>query len=150
MRKILATAATLGLASLGAIVPASSAQASTTCDNAWHSTGDGYFRAYEAINCNRLLGTDKDNDTNWADSVGGFRGSANDAATSLLHKGTSGMAVKVYQHKSYGGGHICLTKAELYMDAISGFKYTNGAEVNNSISSHQWVWNSDCGKFLDD
>lgn len=34
MRKILATAATLGLAGLGVIVPSGGAQAATACDNA--------------------------------------------------------------------------------------------------------------------
>ncbi|MFE0948521.1 peptidase inhibitor family I36 protein [Streptomyces mutabilis] len=149
MRKTLAAAATLGLATLGVLVPASGAQASAACDNAWHSAASGYFYAYDHDNCSGQLGRDVDDDAHWADSSGAFQGGDNDDAQSLLHKGTSGMAVKVYQHANYGGGHACLAKSEYYMSDLSAQKFSNGAWVNQSISSHKWVWHADCGKFLD-
>lgn len=153
MRKILATAATLGLAGLGAIVPATSAQASTACDNAWRNATSGYVYAYKYINCDTYLGRDIDEDSNWADSSGGFQGSDNNNATSVLHKGTSGMAVKFYDHVNYSGGHTCLKKSEVYMDSLGLQYFTsyNGTaeSANNDISSHNWVWESACSKFLD-
>ncbi|WP_217249212.1 hypothetical protein [Streptomyces sp. AC602_WCS936] len=149
MRKLFAAAATLGLAGLGVLVPASGAQASTACDNAWNSASSGYFYAYNYDNCGGYLGKDADNDANWSDGSGSFRGGDNDETQSLLHKGTSGMAVKVYQHANYRGGHTCIAKSEYYMDDLSGFTYTNGVSANESISSHKWVWHGDCGKFLD-
>ncbi|GAA2114024.1 hypothetical protein [Streptomyces synnematoformans] len=150
MRRILAAAATLGLAGLGALVPASGSQAaSEACDNAWHNAPSGHFRAYNSSNCSGLLGSDPGYDGNWSNSEGRFQGTDNDKATSLVHKGTSGMAVKVYQHSHYSGGHTCLAKAEYYMDTLSGHYYTNGVSVNNSISSHEWAWHSNCAKFLD-
>jgi hypothetical protein len=148
MRKILAAAATLGLASLGAIVPATSAHASAACDTAWRNASSGYFYAYDYDNCSGTLGADDGDDSNWADGAGAFRGSDNDAVQSLLHKGTSGMHVKLYRHAGYGGGHTCIAKAEYYMSDLSGFTFTDGSPVNVNISSHQWVW-SGCGKFLD-
>ncbi|GAA2114004.1 peptidase inhibitor family I36 protein [Streptomyces synnematoformans] len=150
MRRILAAAATLGLASLAALVPASGAQAaSANCESAWKSTPAGHFRAYDNSDCTGLLGSDAGNDSNWADSTGRFQGTANDKATSVVHKGTSGIAVKVYQHPHYSGGHTCLAKSGSYSETLSGHYYTNGVSVNNSISSHEWVWHGNCDKFLD-
>ncbi|GAA3771031.1 hypothetical protein ACFS5L_12615 [Streptomyces phyllanthi] len=148
MRKILAAAATLGLAGLGVIVPATAAQASAACDTAWRNAASGYFYAYDYDSCSGTLGLDDDNDANWSDTSGSFQSGDNDDAQSILHKGTSGMAVKVYRHASYGGGHTCLKKSEYYMDDLTGHTYTDGSGVNVSISSHKWVWESDCGKFL--
>lgn len=148
MRKILAAAATLGLAGLGVLVPVSSAQASVACDNAWNSATSGYFYAYDYDSCDTSLGREDGNDSNWADSADGFQGGDNDDAQSVLHKGTSGMHVKLYRHAGYTGGHTCIAKAEYYMDDLSGFTFTDGSSVNVNISSHEWVW-SGCGKFLD-
>ena len=148
MRRILATAATLGLAGLGVIVPAATAQASAACDTAYKNATSGYFYAYDFDSCSGYLGRDADEDYSWADSSGGFQGADNDDAQSVLNKGTSGMAVKLFRHAGYAGGHTCLAKAEYYMDDLSGYTFTDGSSVNNSISSHQWVWHGDCGKFL--
>lgn len=148
MRKILAAAATVGLAGLGVLVPATGAHASAACDTAWHNADSGYFYAYDFDNCSTSIGRDIDDDASWADSSGAFQGSDNDDAQSILHKGTSGMAVKVYQHAYYGGGHACLAKAEYYMSDLNGQTYTNGVGVSSSISSHKWVWHGECGKFL--
>lgn len=149
MRRIIATAATLGLAGLAVIVPATAAQANAACDAAYGEADSGYFYAYDYDNCDGQLGRDIDNDSNWADSSGAFQGGDNDDAQSILNKGTSGMAVKVYRHAGYSGGHTCLAKNEYYMSDLSGHTYTDGSSVNASISSHQWVWHGACGKFLD-
>lgn len=148
MRKSLLAVATAIVVGLGVMVPVSSAQASASCDNAWQNSNFGYFYAYQGYSCSIYLGRDQGNDPNWGDNHGGFRGSDNNAASSILHKGTSGMAVKVYDHK-YGGGHTCLKQAEYYMSILSGHKFTSGENVNNDISSHQWVWHGSCSRFLD-
>ncbi|GGZ13256.1 hypothetical protein CP967_13450 [Streptomyces nitrosporeus] len=148
MRKFLAAAATLGLAGLGVIVPATAAQASAACDTAWKNAASGYLYAYDYDSCSGYLGRDADADYSWADSSGGFQGGDNDDAQSLVHKGSSGMAVKLYRHAGYAGGHTCLAKAEYYMDDLSGYTFTDGSPVNASISSHEWVWHGECGKFL--
>ncbi|WP_216589995.1 hypothetical protein [Streptomyces brasiliscabiei] len=149
MRKILATAAALGLAGLGVLVPAGSAQASAACDTAWNNATSGYFYAYANDNCSGVLGKDDGSDANWVDRAGAFQGNDNDDAESILHKGTSGLAVKVYQHINNGGGHTCIKKSEYYMSSLAGHTYTNGASADLSISAHKWVANSECDKFLD-
>jgi hypothetical protein len=151
MRKISVLFATLGLVVAGALFPAS-AQASAVCDAEYHSTVSGFFRAYDGINCSTRLGSDADNDVNWSDSVGGFQGSDNDDAGSLIHKGTSGLAVKVYVHASYRGNYGCITKGEKYVSNLGDDYLTGGSGSHtawNSISSHEWVDESDCnGAFL--
>ncbi|MFE5601381.1 hypothetical protein ACFQ8O_19600 [Streptomyces coelicoflavus] len=150
MRKILAAAATLGLAGLGAIVPATGAQASTACDNAWHNARSGYFYAYSGYNCSGYIGSTGSWDSDYGNSSGPFQGGDTNTASSILHKGTSGMAVQVFNGtgQDWGGGHTCIKKSEYYMSSLSGHTFTSGAGVNNGISSHRWVWNSSCGKFL--
>lgn len=49
--------------------------------------GDGYFRAFDAVDCREPLGKSDVNDGNWNDAVGGFRSASNDRATSLLNTG---------------------------------------------------------------
>jgi hypothetical protein len=147
MRKISVLFATLGLVLAGALFPMS-AQASAVCDTAWHAAQPGYFRAYDYINCSGFLGTTQGNDSNWADSSGGFNGSDGNKAHSLLHKGTSGMAVKVYTGVSYSGNWGCIKQSELYVSNLNDDDLTGGPgsyPASNSISSHKWVWNGDCG-----
>ncbi|KAF2778053.1 hypothetical protein ACFWQ6_27900 [Streptomyces coelicoflavus] len=150
MRKILAAAATLGLAGLGAIVPATGAQAATACDTAWHNARSGYFYAYSGYNCSGYIGSTDSWDSDYGNSSGPFQGGDTNTASSILHKGTSGMAVQVFNGtgQDWGGGHTCIKKSEYYMSSLAGHTFTSGAGVNNGISSHRWVWNSSCGKFL--
>ncbi|GAA3771038.1 hypothetical protein ACFS5L_12620 [Streptomyces phyllanthi] len=150
MRKTLAISAALGVAALGVLVPTTSAQASTACDTSWNSAPPGSFYAYDFTDCSGLLGrTAESSDANWGDSSGPFQGNADNAASSILHKGTSGMAVKVYQYPGYLGGHACLKKSESYKEDLSRHTFSNGAGMDNDISSHRWVWESACGTFLD-
>ena len=153
MRKILATVATLGLAGLGVLVPVSGAQASAACDAAWDNATSGHFYAYDNTSCSGLLGHTESWDSDWGNSSGPFEGGDTNKASSILHKGTSGLAVMVLNGtgQDWAGGHACIKKSEYYMSSLSGWTFTSGSEysVNNGISSHQWVPNSDCGKFLD-
>lgn len=114
------------------LLPAGAAQASVVCDN---------------DRCSGLLGAAEGNDSNRGDKSGKFQKDS-DKAQSLVHKGTSGMAVKLYRLAGYSGGHTCIKKSEYYMDDLSGHTFTSGYLVDNNISSHQWAWDSSCGRFL--
>ncbi|KOG31372.1 hypothetical protein [Streptomyces resistomycificus] len=151
MRKTLAAAATLGLAGLAVIVPTSGAQAATPCDNAWNSATNGYFYAYANDNCSGYLGSAEGADSNWGNSQGSFQGGDTNNAESILHKGTSGLAVQVFNGtgEDWAGGHTCIKKSEYYMSSLNGFSFTSGYDVDNEISSHRWVAEGSCGKFLD-
>jgi hypothetical protein len=149
MRKTLATAATLGLAALGTIVPTSSAHASAACDNAWNAAASGYFYAYAYDHCYYTLGSDAGDDADWNTGRGGFTAGAGDEAASVLHKGTSGMSVKLFESANYGGGHICIRKNEYYVDTLNGWTFNNGHRALLNINSHKWVWDGSCSKFLD-
>lgn len=152
MRKTSVLLATLGLAVAGALLPITSAQASAACDTAWNNATSGRFGAFENTNCAGILGSDADDDSNWADSVGSFQGSDNDKASSLLHKGTSGLAVKVYSDANYRGNYGCVSKGEKYVSTLHD-NYLNGGDAYyrawDSISSHKWVTEWDCnGAFM--
>ncbi|MFI6425781.1 hypothetical protein [Promicromonospora sp. NPDC050880] len=147
MRKIFVLLASLGLVITGALFPVS-AQASTACDNAWHNATSGYFYAYDYINCSGYLGKSNGNDANWGNSSGGFQGTDNNKAHSLLHKGTSGMAVMVFNGFNHSGNWSCVKKSEYYVsnlndDSLAGGAGSSGA--SNTISSHKWVSTSSCG-----
>ncbi|KDN72972.1 hypothetical protein DF19_07265 [Streptomyces olindensis] len=152
MRKIPALFATLTLAGLGALVPTTSAQAaSAACDNAWNGAASGWLYAYKNIHCSGgVLGRDASNDENWGDGRGELRYVANQAS-SLVHKGTSGMAVKVYDGTNYTGASACLAKSELYVSDLTDDHLVGGGPgsgritANDTISSHKWVWESACG-----
>ncbi|MFC8799074.1 hypothetical protein ACFT2C_15165 [Promicromonospora sp. NPDC057138] len=147
MRKISVLLATLGLVLAGALFPMS-AQASTACDTAWHNATSGNFYAFDFMNCSGKLGSTTGNDSSWSDSSGGFQGSDGNKAHSLLHKGTSGMAVKVYSGVSYQGNWSCIKKSEFYVSQLYGDYLTGGSgsyQAWNSISSHKWVREADCG-----
>ncbi|MET8828387.1 hypothetical protein ABZX40_21895 [Streptomyces sp. NPDC004610] len=150
MRKILATTATLGLTALGVILPASGAQASAACDTAWNSAVSGRFYAYDHTQCSGFMGSTESWDSDWGNSSGPFQGDDTNKASSILHKGTSGLAVQVFNGtgQDWAGGHTCLAKSEYYMSSLSGHTFTSGEPVNNGISSHRWVANGSCGKFL--
>jgi hypothetical protein len=97
------------------------------------------------------LGKTTGNDSNWGDSAGGFRGGDTNNASSLLHKGTSGMAVKVYDKTGYTGAYSCIKKSEYYVSNLIDDHLTGGGPgtgqvpANNTISSHKWVEESACG-----
>lgn len=151
MRKISILLATLGLVVTGALFPVTSAQASAACDTAWHNATSGNFYAFANIHCNTRMGADAGSDANWSDSSGSFQGSDNDRASSILHKGTSGLAVKVYVHSNYSGNYGCITKGELYVDSLHDNYLTGGSgsyRAWDSISSHEWVTEGACNGHL--
>ncbi|MEU0382866.1 hypothetical protein [Streptomyces chartreusis] len=152
MRKILATAAALGLATLGALVPAGTAQAAVGCADNYDEATSGYMYAYWNDRCEGYLGRSAGEDSDWGNSTGGFQGSDENRATSLLHKGTSGLAVAFYRLPGFDGGHICLTKSEKYAstledggDNFAFDRFSTGYVADNRISSHRWVEERDCG-----
>ncbi|WP_328501900.1 hypothetical protein OG828_20015 [Streptomyces sp. NBC_00457] len=83
------------------------------------------------------------------DSSGPFQRNNDNAATSVLFKGTTGLAVKFYEGPGYSGGHLCLEASEAYADSLAGTTFSNGTPANDNISSHRWVPSSECGAFLD-
>ncbi|WP_405589820.1 hypothetical protein [Streptomyces sp. NBC_01190] len=151
MRKPFVILATVALTGLGALLPATSAHASTACDNAWAGATSGYFYAYSNANCSGYLGKAEGDDSNWGDSSASFQGSDTNSASSVLTRGTSGEAVALYNGTGtdWGGGYTCLRKNEYYASNLSDNTFTSGAGVDNAISSHRWVSESACyGHFL--
>ncbi|MFC9270673.1 hypothetical protein ACFTXJ_23205 [Streptomyces zhihengii] len=150
MRKTLATAATLALAGLGVVLPAGGAQASDTCNRAYQTALGGYFYAYSGDHCTGELGRTTSWDSDWGNSSGPFRGGDTNNAQSILHKGTSGLAVQVINGtgQDWGGGYTCLTKGEKYMSDLGGFTFSSGEPVDNGISSHQWITEKSCGDWI--
>ena len=55
---------------------------------------------------------------------------------------------KFYENSDVSGGHVCLLPGELYADDLSDSRFSNGAPVNDNISSHQWVNRNSCAVFL--
>jgi hypothetical protein len=152
MRKISVLLATLGLAIAGALFPVASAQAaSANCDAQWRSATSGHFYAYDGVGCGGAFGSSAGDDANWGDSSGGFRGGDTNNASAILHKGTSGLAVKVYNGANYTGAYSCIKKSEYYVSNLTDDYLTGGVHpsdrvsANNTISSHEWVQESACG-----
>ncbi|WP_454860196.1 hypothetical protein [Promicromonospora soli] len=151
MRKISVLFATLGLVIAGALLPVASAQAAQRCDDQWHSATSGHFYAYDYLHCGNKLGNTSGNDSNWGDSSGAFRGTDTNRAGSILHKGTSGLAVKVYNNTGYTGAAACIKKSEYYVSDLTDDYLTGGGPGSgrvtayNTISSHKWVRESACG-----
>ncbi|MEV6171016.1 hypothetical protein AB0L99_22625 [Streptomyces sp. NPDC051954] len=143
MRTFSATLTALALAALGALVPATGAQAATPCDNAWNSAPPGYLYLYGSTNCNGLLARAGADDPDWYDTSGPVRGLDTGDVGSLLQKGTTGMAVKLYEGPGHTGDHVCLTRSEPYVSETSELTFPDGRPVN-SIRSHQWVSASEC------
>ncbi|MFE7031832.1 hypothetical protein ACFU9Y_16085 [Streptomyces sp. NPDC057621] len=107
--------------------------------------GDGYVRAYDAVDCNEQIGAAQGNDDNWNDTAGPFRSPSNDKATSLLNTGTySGGVnnVQFWENKDAGGHTGCLRRGELYVDDLrdNTLAEDDGSKINanNKISSHSW------------
>jgi hypothetical protein len=147
MRKFTVTAALVGLTALGAVVPATAAQAAdstvagSVCDSKWGAR-NGNMYAWDAYDCggNPLIVASGDSN-NW--------GGANDRASSVMNRGFTGnlAIVKFYYLTDHLGGHTCLMPGELYADNLSDNTFTNGASVDNNIRSHEWV-NGGCGAIL--
>ncbi|MER5551678.1 hypothetical protein ABT001_08350 [Streptomyces sp. NPDC002793] len=145
MRKAFAALTTVALASLGALVPATSAQAAD-CSDAMAGARSGYMYAYDSTNCNGHLGNASGDDSNWGDSALSFRAGDTNKASSILNNGNS-YEVKFYNSTGHSGGHICLSRAEGWASNLSDDTFTTGASANNSISSHAWASSSNCSKW---
>lgn len=156
-RKIPVLLAAVALAGLGAAVPVTTAQAAPeqaaapSCRNAWRGATAGDFYAYRFANCDGFLGKTKSWDSNWGNGAGPFQVWDTNTASSVLNKGTSGMAVAVYNGTGtdWGGGYACLARSELYASNLRDDRFSNGVPANDAISSHRWVRNAQCyGRFL--
>lgn len=152
MRKMSVLLATLGLVVAGTLFPVTSAQAaSQLCDSAWNSATSGRFYAYDYADCLGRLGSSAGNDSNWGDSSGDFTTVDTNKAGSIVHKGTSGLAVKVYDGTGYTGAYACIKRSEYYVSSLDddyltgGVHYTDRVKAANTISSHRWVEESACG-----
>lgn len=106
---------------------------------------DGYFRAYDAVDCAEQLGAARGDDANWNDGSGPFRSPSNDRATSLLNTGTYSGGINnvmVYSDAGPNGYMGCLAWRELYVDDLRDNTLFNanglGINANNKISSHHW------------
>ncbi|MFE5601382.1 hypothetical protein ACFQ8O_19605 [Streptomyces coelicoflavus] len=164
MRRIPAAFATLALAVLGAVVPATGAQASTAstdssasnasnastaatasevCENAWHNARSGYLYLYSGFDCSGYLASTAANDRDWGDSSGSVRGVAVGTVKSLLFKASSALAVELYAGTDHTGSHVCLTRSEPYLTDLGGAEFPDGTPLD-ATRSHRWTWASAC------
>lgn len=158
MRKLGIAVTVMGLTALGLAVPATAAQATGTgalgavCDSKWPGR-DGYVRAWDGKDCSgTYLGGTESWDSDWGNSSGPFQGSDANRASSVMNSGFTGGRDVVAFYRLTGfdapGGYNCLKAQELYVDDLSRNTYTNGQNMNNSISSHQWVNANACSRFM--
>ncbi|MER5892510.1 hypothetical protein [Streptomyces sp. NPDC001876] len=145
MRKSFAVLTTLAVASLGALVPATSAQAAD-CSDAMAGALSGYMYAYDSTNCNGHLGHASGNDSNWGDSALSFQGGDTNKASSILNNGNNS-EVAFYNGTGGSGGHICLSRSEGWASNLSDDSFTTGVSANNTISSHAWSAASSCSRW---
>ncbi|MBC6459719.1 hypothetical protein [Actinomadura sp. HBU206391] len=155
MHKMGTAVAALALAAAGLTGTATTAQAENVraqeagCSTAWPGR-DGYVRAWKDVNCGgTLLGLTQGDDINWADGWGQFQGSDNDNASSVMNSGYLGGedVVAFYRNagQRYQDGFGCLAPGELYADWLGdNYYYGQGSSMNDSISSHAWVYSTGC------
>ncbi|MFD7323746.1 hypothetical protein ACFV9D_22035 [Streptomyces sp. NPDC059875] len=162
MRKLGTVIAALGLAAVGLVGPATTAQATEVgtqgenCNAKWPGR-DGYVRAWDGFDCwGAYLGGTAGNDPDWNAPGGGFTG-AWDKASSVMNSGYFGgkdvVAFYRYQNYAYADGYTCLRPGEKYADDLTDNRFHNGPwdeDVDDDIRSHQWVYASACaaGSFL--
>ncbi|MEW2574437.1 hypothetical protein [Streptomyces sp. NPDC047070] len=150
IRMALATAATAATACTLLAGPAQAASdtVQVTHCNAWYQDHkeDGFFRAFDAVDCYELLGEASGNDANWADGSGTFRGSDNDAATSLLNTGTYAGGINnvmVFSDAGPNGYMGCMSRGEIFVDDLRDNTLFNAnglaMNANNKISGHEWT-----------
>ncbi len=152
MRKLssLATMATLvGLVVIGPAPGASAAAAAATCRDNYDGATAGWMYAYDKANCEGYLGGAQLDDNNWGNTLGGFQGSDDNKATSIINKGEYAQVKFRKYALSYDGfnPHICLTRAEGFASDLSDDYWEEtklAGTVNNSISAHQWVERTAC------
>ncbi|MFH9269146.1 hypothetical protein ACH4KN_33585 [Streptomyces sp. NPDC017546] len=146
MRKIPAILATLALASLGAIVPATTAQAAANCSDNYTAAKSGYMYAYKHAYCESHLGNSASWDSDWGNSSGPFQGGDTNEASSILNKGND-YELQFFNGtgQDWAGGHICLSRDEAYASNLNNDEFHNNTgpedegKANDAISSHRWV-----------
>jgi hypothetical protein len=163
MRKIVTTLAAMGLACLGAVIPAGTSHAAadseagaqaTRCDTMYNEASWGDVHAYRYTDCGDHIGHSEGDDSDWGNTSGPFQNVA-DRASSVLNKGHSGGedVVAFYRVTNYAhaSGYGCLKTGEKYIDDLNDVRYVNrtSQDMDNSISSHRWVTASACSGFMD-
>ncbi|MFF7074501.1 hypothetical protein [Streptomyces pseudovenezuelae] len=151
--------AAVGLTALFTVmIPAATAQAApagANCDNEYRQyAGDGNVHIYYDTDCHSpIVRYGSGDDTNWGDGSGQFVWTDHDAVSSVMNTGTySGGwdVVKFYVDANYSEaqGYSCLKRGEIYVDDLSRNTSTTGHTMDNSISSHKWVTQGACAKFM--
>lgn len=144
MRKIPAVLAALAFAGLGAVVPATTAQAAADCSDNYSDARWGSMYAYKHAYCESHLGNSDSWDSDWGNSSGPFQGGDTNEASSILNKGNS-YEVQFFNGtgRDWAGGHICLSRDEAYASDLSNDEWHNDIDdeggANDAISSHRWV-----------
>jgi hypothetical protein len=154
MRKIPAALAALTLASLGVLVSATSAQAdyyddNWTCSDNYTAASYGYMYAYKNAFCNMYsMGYTSSWDSDWGNDSGPFQFTDTNNVSSVLNKGT--LAVQFFNGtgQDWAGGYTCLSRNEAYASNLSDNYFTSGYKVNEAISSHRWVTESKCSRWV--
>ncbi|MFI6874957.1 hypothetical protein ACIBL6_16135 [Streptomyces sp. NPDC050400] len=146
MRRLPAMLAALALASLGVLVPATSAQADNwACNDNYEAAMYGYMYAYDDMECHGgALGYTSSWDSDWGNSNGPFRGADTNNASSILNKGSIPVQFFNGTGQDWAGGYACLSPNELYASNLSDNYFTSGAKLNYGISSHRWVSKDRC------
>ncbi|WSQ11345.1 hypothetical protein OG604_28365 [Streptomyces sp. NBC_01231] len=159
MRRTVAAFTTLGLTVLGLTATATSAHAGETCNAEWPGR-DGMVRAWQLTDCEgTYLGGTDSWDTDWGNSSGPFQGTDENRASSVMNSAAFGGNDVVAFYRltgyQYKGGYGCLKPGELYVDNLARNTFTADTEgtrwnMDDRISSHQWVKASDCrsGSFI--
>ncbi len=70
-------------------------------------------------------------------------GTWNDCASAGYNDGSSGDGVIVYQNAGFGGGAFCFPQFSVAPN-FTQYEFSNGAGLNDAVSSNQWVGASVC------
>ncbi|MFD4770260.1 hypothetical protein [Streptomyces niveus] len=160
MKKIRPIGVAMGIAALGILLPTASAQAQAPAQESVGVTANqcatvladpahrGYVLAYDGTYCaySGYLGRASGDDSYWGNDQGGFKGRADDKASSVVNAGVAnGWGIVAFYSQSVGdGGELCLGPGD-YIDTLATDragklqKFSNGAPADNNITSHYWV-----------
>jgi len=125
--------AVLGLTALVAL-PATPAAASMS------QCASGFFCVWNATGFTDGPGSFGGNNQNWSLFSHSTcpSGTWNNCASSAYNHGSSGLGVNIYVDIDYATGSFCFPQGTSETN-LSVYTYTNGANVNNSISSNFWT-----------
>ena len=134
MRKTFAALTTVAVASLGALVPATSAQAADCSDAMQPARSPATCTRTTAPTATATSATRPATTLNWGDSALSFRSGDTNKASSILNNGNS-YEVKFYNGTGDSGGHICLSRSEGWASSLSGRLRTTPAARRTTASA---------------